>query len=178
MLPGFLNLLFWVAPSPHHTFFFFYHYGCLPQAVFLQYPYICKSPSHRCAVLLAYTFPSSLLSSPEGLVFSCVGRRVSTAQLQQGAASACSPHALEKHSRSYFDCLCSFGFLESLFSWKRFHSVPHRGLAALNSLHLLLQKLSVSLRPSAAAVLRLLCQPHLFGLLYLPLGSSYLLPAP
>lgn len=64
-------------------------------------------------------------------------------------------------------------WFSGLFSWKRFHCILHGGLVALNSLHLLLQKLSVSLRLALQ-----LCQPHLLGLLCPPLGSSYLLPAP
>lgn len=90
------------------------------------------------------------------------------------ASAGCSPHALEKHSPSYFGWLCSFGFL-LYFPERDFIAFLTEG--ALNSLHLLLQKLSVSLRLAAAAALQL-CQPHLLGLLCPPLGSSYLLPAP
>lgn len=92
---------FWVVFPLFSTF---YYYCCLPQTVFLQYSYICKSTYHRCAAFLAsaFTLSPALPRSSESFTSSYVGHRVSRSQLVPSASAASLHHALKKYSLTYF----------------------------------------------------------------------------
>lgn len=139
MLPGLLGLLF---ESCLPLLMLFYYYWGLPQAVLAMH--ISASP-------LCVHLP--LIPAELSRRFGLLLRRPRCLHLP--ASAGCSPRALEKHSPSYFGWLCSFGFL--VYFPERFHSIPHGGLAALNSLHLLLQKLSVSLQLDVSPIFSASC---------------------
>lgn len=153
---------FWVVFPLFSTF---YYYCCLPQTVFLQYSYICKSTYHRCAAFLAsaFTLSPALPRSSESFTSSYVGHRVSRSQLCSerfcclfaSRPEKVQPYLFSNNVRaiSRLTTCDILIFLDNSFSWDRFHSIPPTGFAALKSFCLLVQKLSVCLLLSAAATL-------------------------
>lgn len=147
-------------------FSYFSYYWCLPQTVFLQHSYICKSMCHRCAAFLVstFTFPPC---SPEIFRRPHLGlRRPPCLQIPAYAERFCclfascpeeaQAHLFSNNMRAISrPATCALLIFLIICFPEMIDFIPFliRGFAALKSFCLLVQKLSVYLLLSAAAAL-------------------------